>query len=109
MSSPRRRGSNNRRPRPRIYCVYILCSQTNGTLYIGVTNNLYRRIYEHKKKLVKGFTEKYGITKLVYLETYEDVRDAIHREKCLKKWNRSWKLKLISKANPEWKDLHESL
>lgn len=92
-----------------VYYVYILGSQINGTLYIGVTNDLNRRVYEHKNKLVVGFTEKYGVTKLVYVETYKDVREAIHREKCLKKWNRSWKLKLISKANPEWKDLYESL
>lgn len=92
-----------------LYYVYILCSQTNGTLYIGVTNDLHRRLYEHKNKKIKGFTEKYGVTKLVYIETYKDIRDAIHRDKCLKKWNRSWKLKLISKENPDWKDLYESL
>jgi putative endonuclease len=92
-----------------IYYVYILCSQTNGTLYIGVTNDLYRRVYEHKNKLVKGFTEKYGVKKLVYVETYKDIRDAIQREKCLKKWNRSWKLKFIAQVKPEWKDLYESL
>ena len=91
------------------YYVYILCSQRNGTLYIGVTNDLTRRIYEHKTKMVKGFTEKYGVDKLVYVEIYEDVNNAIHREKCLKKWNRSWKIRLIEETNPEWKDLSECL
>lgn len=91
------------------YYVYILCSKANGTLYIGITNNLHRRLYEHKNKLISGFTEKYDIDRLVYVENYQDVRDSIQRENCLKKWNRSWKLKLISKANPEWKDLYESL
>ena len=91
------------------YYVYILCSQRNGTLYIGVTNDLARRIYEHKTKIVKGFTEKYGVDKLVYTEEYDDVNDAIHREKCLKKWNRSWKIRLIEEVNPEWKDLSECL
>lgn len=91
-----------------IYYVYILCSKTNGTLYIGVTNDLQRRMYEHKNKLVKGFTEKYNVNRLVYMEIYQDIKEAIHREKCLKHWNRSWKLKLISKENPEWKDLYEN-
>ena len=91
------------------YYVYIIFSKTNGTLYIGVTNNLQRRIYEHKNKLIKGFTEKYNVHRLVYVEAYKDAREAIHREKCLKQWNRSWKLKLIAKANPEWKDLYENL
>lgn len=92
-----------------IYCVYILSSQRNGTLYIGVTNDLLRRMYEHKTKLVKGFTAKYGVDRIVYMEPYEDVRLAIQREKCLKKWNRAWKIRLIEEANPEWKDLSESL
>ncbi|MBX9621764.1 MAG: GIY-YIG nuclease family protein [Alphaproteobacteria bacterium] len=91
------------------YYVYILCSQRNGTLYIGVTNDIVRRIYEHKTKMLKGFTEKYEVDKLIYMETYEDVNDAIHREKCLKKWNRSWKISLIEETNPEWNDLSECL
>jgi putative endonuclease len=91
------------------YYVYILCSQRNGTLYIGATNDIVRRIYEHKTKMLKGFTEKYEVDKLVYVETYKDVRDAIHREKCLKKWNRSWKIRLIEETNPEWKDLSEGM
>ncbi|MBY0293701.1 MAG: GIY-YIG nuclease family protein [Alphaproteobacteria bacterium] len=91
------------------YYVYILCSQRNGTLYIGVTSNLIRRMDEHKNKRVKGFTEKYEINKLVYMEIYNDVKDAIHREKCLKKWNRAWKIRLIEETNSEWKDLSEGL
>lgn len=91
------------------YYVYILCSQRNGTLYIGVTNDIERRIYEDKTKMVKGFTEKYEVDKLVYMEAYEDVSYAIHREKCLKKWKRSWKIRLIEEANPEWKDLSKCL
>ncbi len=89
------------------YYVYVLCSQKNGTLYIGVTNDISRRVYEHKNKMIKGFTEKHEVDKLVHVEIYADVRDAIHREKCLKKWNRAWKLRLIEEANPEWKDLYE--
>jgi len=91
------------------YYVYILCSQRNGTLYIGVTNDISRRIYEHKNKMLKGFTRKYDVDKLVYVEVYTDPREAIHREKCLKKWNRTWKLRLIENTNPEWKDLYEDV
>lgn len=91
------------------YYVYILCSKKNGTLYIGVTNDISRRVYEHKNKMIKGFTDKYGVNKqLVYVETYADVREAIQREKILKKWNRAWKMRLIEEVNPEWKDLYES-
>jgi len=87
--------------------VYILASKRNGTLYIGVTNNLERRMYEHKNKLIGGFTKKYSVDKLVHYEMTNDVRSAIQREKQLKKWNRKWKLELIEKENPEWKDLSE--
>ena len=89
------------------YYVYILASKRNGTLYIGVTNNLERRMYQHKNKLIDGFTKKYGVYKLVHFEMTNDVRSAIQREKQLKKWNRKWKLELIEKENPEWKDLSE--
>ena len=89
----------------KIYFVYILASKRNGTLYIGVTNNLENRMYQHKNKLVDGFTQKYGVDKLVHYEMTNDVRSAIQREKQLKKWNRKWKLELIEKENPEWKDL----
>jgi putative endonuclease len=87
------------------YFVYILASKRNGTLYIGLTNNLERRIYEHKNHLVKGFTEKYSVTMLVYFEQTNDINAALQREKQLKKWNRKWKLKLIEKSNPDWLDL----
>ncbi len=86
------------------YYVYILGSARNGTLYIGMTNNLYRRIKEHKEGLVKGFSKKYKVDKLVYYETFSDVRDAIDREKNLKKWKRAWKLELIENRNPYWDD-----
>jgi putative endonuclease len=89
--------------------VYILASQRNGTLYIGVTSDLLKRVWEHKNKIVKGFTEKYGVDKLVYYEQCEDIMGAIQREKQLKKWNRSWKLKLIEKKNPKWHDLYLDL
>lgn len=87
------------------YFVYILASKKNGTLYIGVTNNLLRRIIEHKEKIIKGFTGKYNVERLVYYETFNYVNDAIKREKVLKEWNRKWKIMLIEKNNREWKDL----
>ena len=89
----------------RNYYVYILASKQNGTLYIGVTNSLVRRIYEHKNDLVDGFTKKYNVKMLVYYESTEDVLSAIAREKAIKKWNRDWKITLIETENPEWKDL----
>ncbi|AEH02180.1 GIY-YIG nuclease family protein [Lacinutrix sp. 5H-3-7-4] len=87
------------------YYMYILSNKKNGTLYIGVTNDLERRIFEHKKKLVEGFTKKYGLNKLIYFEQFQYVNDAIKREKQLKNWNRSWKIKLIEKENKDWTDL----
>jgi putative endonuclease len=87
------------------YYVYILTNKSNKVLYIGVTNNLERRIYEHKNKMVDGFTKKYNLTKLVYLEATSDVQSAIEREKQLKNWHRDWKLNLINSFNPMWKDL----
>ena len=91
------------------YYVYILASKGNGTLYIGVTNDLIKRVYEHKNNLVEGFTERYSVYKLVYYEETVDINSAIKREKQLKKWNRKWKLELIEKKNPNWKDLYETL
>ncbi|MBP6892727.1 GIY-YIG nuclease family protein [Candidatus Babeliales bacterium] len=91
------------------YFIYILCSERNGTLYIGVTNNLARRMYEHQQLLVPGFTQKYNIKKLVHVEQYSTAYQAISREKKLKDWNRSWKIKLIEENNIEWKDLSEYL
>ncbi|MFA6467678.1 MAG: GIY-YIG nuclease family protein [Bacteroidota bacterium] len=87
------------------YHVYILASQRNGTLYIGMTNDLRRRVDEHKQGLIPGFTQKYKVHMLVYFEEYADPRDAIAREKQLKWWRRSWKLDLIESFNPQWKDL----
>ena len=91
------------------YYVYIMSNKKNGTLYIGVTNDLIRRVYEHKNKLAKGFTEKYGLTKLVYYEHTESIEAAIVEEKRLKDWHRSWKIRLINKMNPAWDDLYDKL
>ncbi|APY00410.1 GIY-YIG nuclease family protein [Lacinutrix venerupis] len=87
------------------YYMYILSNKKNGTLYIGVTNDLERRIFEHKKKLIEGFTKKYGLNKLIYFEQFQYINDAIEREKQLKNWNRSWKIELIEKENKDWTDL----
>ncbi|MEK7561010.1 MAG: GIY-YIG nuclease family protein [Patescibacteria group bacterium] len=87
------------------YYVYILANKQNGTFYIGVTNDLQRRMYEHKNNLIEGFTKKYGVHKLVYYEHTTDIQGALQREKQLKKWQRKWKLRLIEESNPEWKDL----
>jgi putative endonuclease len=85
--------------------VYILASKHNGTLYIGVTSNLIKRLWEHKHDMVEGFTRKYGIHTLVYFEQHNEMAEAIRREKQLKKWNRAWKIELIEKTNPHWRDL----
>jgi len=89
------------------YWVYILASQRNGTLYIGITNNLVKikRVWEHKNKRVDGFTKKYEVHHLVYYEIHENPESAIIREKQIKKWNRLWKIRIIEEINPEWKDL----
>ncbi len=92
----------------RRYYVYILASKRNGTLYIGMTNNIARRIWEHKQGLVEGFTKRYNVNRLVYCESFARPREAIEREKRLKKWNRAWKIHLIESANPDWKDLWET-
>lgn len=89
------------------YYIYILTNQRNGTLYIGVTSNLLKRIYEHKFKGVKGFTQRYNLHILVYYESTEDVITAIEREKELKHWKRKWKIELIERNNPFWEDLTE--
>jgi putative endonuclease len=95
--------------RERSPCVYILASKKNGTLYIGVTSDLVKRVWEHKNDLVEGFTKEYGVHQLVYFESHEDMATAIQREKQLKKWNRDWKVQLIEKGNPQWDDLYDSL
>ena len=91
------------------YFVYILASKRNGTLYIGLTNDLLRRIHEHKNDLVEGFIKKYGVHLLVYYEVFGNINDAIAREKHMKKWNRQWKINLIEKSNPDWEDLYCNL
>lgn len=89
--------------------VYILASQRNGTLYIGVTDDLSRRVYEHKQGIIEGFTKTYNVKTLVWYEVYDDITFAIQKEKQMKKWNRDWKLKVIEEMNPEWNDLYETL
>src|SRR5579863_9917214 len=90
-------------------CVYILASGRNGTLYIGVTSDLIKRVWEHKGDYVDGFSKQYGVHMLVYFELHERMEDAILREKQVKKWNRAWKLRLIEERNPQWKDLYDEL
>jgi len=91
------------------YFVYMLASQRNGTLYVGVTNHLIRRVHEHKTKAVAGFTAQYGVDRLVWFGQTDSVESAIATEKRLKRWNRAWKVALIEKANPEWRDLYEDI
>lgn len=91
------------------YCVYILANKKNTVLYIGVTGNLPKRIYEHKNKLVDGFTKKYCVDKLVHFEQTENVQSALQREKQLKNWKREWKNELINKSNPAWIELGDTL
>ncbi|TAH47536.1 MAG: GIY-YIG nuclease family protein [Dokdonella sp.] len=90
-------------------CVYILASKMRGTLYVGVTSDLIKRIWEHKNNVVPGFTRKYGVHDLVWLERHDFMASAILREKAIKEWQRAWKLKLIEESNPEWLDLYDSL
>lgn len=91
------------------YYLYILASKRNGTIYIGVTNNLVKRVYEHREGLIEGFSKKYKVKLLVYYEIHSDIKEAIKREKAMKKWLRKWKIELIEKHNPEWKDLYEGI
>jgi putative endonuclease len=93
----------------RTYWVYILASRRNGTLYVGVTNDISRRSFEHRLRTVPGFTMRYGVTRLVHVEPFADVRLAIQREKTIKHWPRAWKLNLIERDNPAWRDLFEDL
>ena len=88
------------------YFVYLLASRRNGTLYLGVTRDLIRRVYEHKQKAADGFTARYDVGRLVWFERYDDPTNAITREKEIKKWRRAWKIELIEKDNPEWRDLY---
>ena len=91
------------------YYVYVMASARNGTLYVGMTSNIRRRVWEHREGTVDGFTKRYGVKVLVYVETFEYVWAAIQRENRLKKWKRRWKLELIEKDNPNWDDLFYSL
>ena len=93
----------------RCFYVYILASRIGGTLYIGVTNDLIRRVAEHRLKSVQGFTKKYGVDRLDYFEQLDDAENAIKREKQLKKYNRAWKIRLIEQLNPNWDDLYPSI
>ena len=92
-----------------VYSVYILASRPYGTLYIGVTNNLYRRVLEHRDGKGGAFTKKYGVTKLVWFQDFSCVEDAIQREKALKRWLRAWKINLIEQSNPDWHDLFPAM
>lgn len=89
--------------------VYILANKRNGTLYTGVTSNLVKRVYEHKHDFVDGFSEKFKTNMLVYFEIHSDIKEAILREKQIKKWNRAWKLRIVEEINPEWKDLYQEI
>jgi putative endonuclease len=89
--------------------VYILASKRNGTLYVGVTSDLIKRVWEHKNNVVKGFTERYSVHQLVWYELHETMESAIRKEKMLKNWKRVWKLKLIERSNPNWQDLYETI
>ena len=90
-------------------CVYILASKCNGTLYVGVTSNLLQRVWQHKNDLVEGFTKRYAVHTLVWLEAHETMESAITRERNLKRWKRDWKIDLIQRANPSWRDLYHEL
>jgi putative endonuclease len=90
-------------------CTYILASKQNGSLYVGVTSDLVRRIWEHKSDFVDGFTKKYGVHALVYFEQHDTMENAIIREKQIKKWHRAWKVRLITISNPEWRDLYNDI
>lgn len=91
------------------YYVYIMASRRNGTLYVGVTNNLLQRVYQHREGLVEGFTKKYGVKMLVHFEVFETPIPAIQREKNLKHWSRAWKIALIEEKNPYWSDLYPAI
>ena len=93
----------------RIYFVYILSSRINGTLYVGVTNNLLSRVTQHREHMLEGFTKRYDVTRLVHYEMFGDINEAIRREKQLKNWKRAWKIQLIEADNPRWDDLYETL
>jgi putative endonuclease len=92
-----------------VACVYLLASAPNGTLYVGVTSDLVRRVWEHREGLVEGFTKRYGVRRLVYFEVHAEMSSAIAREKQIKKWNRAWKIELVERKNPKWEDLSPTI
>lgn len=92
-----------------MYYIYILASKKNGVLYVGVTNDLIRRTWEHKDDQVEGFSKKYFVKKLVYYKEFDNVYNAIEREKCIKRWKRDWKIKIIEKFNKSWEDLYNDI
>ena len=91
------------------YCVYILASRKHGTLYIGVTNDVARRVWEHRNGFGSEFVSKYGVTRLVYTEPHDDIERARQQERTMKEWKRAWKIQLIEKDNPDWKDLYSEI
>ena len=91
------------------YYVYILASRKNGTLYIGVTNDIVRRVWEHRQGRGSRFVQKYRVTRLVYVETHSEIARAIQREKTMKEWRRAWKIRLIERGNPDWEDLYDRM
>ena len=107
MRPPRRSGAG-RNPE-RLPCVYLLTSRPNGTLYVGVTSDLIRRVWEHKSDLTEGFTKRYGVHTLVWYEVHDNMESAIKREKVIKGWRRAWKIRLIEQLNGQWQDLYEEL
>ena len=104
----RRRSGGGRNPE-RLPCVYLLASRQNGTLYVGVTSNLTQRVWQHKSDLAQGFTQRYGVHALVWYEAHDTMESAIAREKAIKGCKRTWKIGLIEKSNPQWRDLYEEL
>jgi putative endonuclease len=92
-----------------MFYVYLLASRKEGTLYLGVTRDLVRRTYQHKEKTIRSFTSRYDVNRLVWFETYDDPTNAIEREKEIKKWRRAWKIELIEKSNPDWRDLYDEI
>ena len=101
MSSGRRQA--------RLPCVYLLASRPGGALYLGVTSNLVRRVWQHKSRMAEGHTHRYNISSLVWYEQHETMESAISREKAIKKWNRAWKVRLIEQQNPSWRDLYSGI
>ena len=93
----------------KLFCVYMMASRRRGTIYIGVTSNLVKRVWEHREGVVEGFTKQYNVKRLVWYEVHEDPVEAIAREKRLKEWRRSWKIDLIEEKNPYWRDLYQAI